>query len=254
MRSDEIESLIKKCLDDFYCRRLSKLQDLKLGDTLKKKNPYLLKAIGVQNASEIVGRLLEAYMSSSEETIFGDAFFEPIAKIVSGGIVAPSEGIDVAIETDRVYKAISVKSGPNIFNASQAKRMDDEFRELRSRLQKLQKQFDALLGHGYGRKTGEPTSKRMYRIRSGQALWEELTGEPDFYLEIIRLMRDYPIRHRVCYQEEWTKAVNRFTKSFLEEFSTDDGGIDWERLVRFNSGKEAMKLTKSGDEAKSKQK
>jgi hypothetical protein len=175
-------------------------------------------------------------MSSSDEGIFGDAFFEPIAKAVSGGHVSPSEGIDVAIETAKIYKAIAVKSGPNIFNASQSKRMNDEFASLRSRLLKLHKQFDALLGHGYGRKNADPTSKRIYRIRSGEAFWTELTGDPDFYLKLIRLMRDYPLRHRTAFEREWGKAVNRFERDFLNEFATPDGGIDWEKLVRFNSG------------------
>lgn len=110
-------------------------------------------------------------------------------------------------------------------------------RSLRNRLLKLHKQFDALLGHGYGRRSSDPTSKRIYRVRSGQAFWEELTGDPDFYLKLIRLMRDYPKQHRATYEEEWSKAVNRFERDFLIEFATEDGGIDWEKLVRFNSGK-----------------
>src|SRR5438105_4301531 len=113
----ELEELIRKSLDDFYLRRMKKLTELKLSNVLRKKNPYLFRAVGVQSASEIVTEILRAYMSSSDETIFGDAFFEPIAKICSGGIVSPSEGVDVAIETDNVYKAIAVKSGPNIFNS-----------------------------------------------------------------------------------------------------------------------------------------
>jgi hypothetical protein len=246
MNSNELEALVKRCLDDFYRRRLLKLTTLKLKDALKKKNPYLFRSVGIQNASEIVEGLLQAYMSSSDEGIFGDAFFEPIAKAVSGGHVAPSEGVDVAIETDRVYKAISVKSGPNIFNASQAKRMDTEFRELRSRLLKLQKQYDALLGHGYGRKSGEPTANRIYRIRSGQAFWEDITGDPDFYLKLIRLIRDYPAVHRAAYEIEREKAINRFTREFLNEFSTPEGGIDWEKLLRFNSGKDLYPTPKRG--------
>lgn len=236
MDSDELEALVRKSLDDFYQRRINKLSTLKLKDTLRKKNPYLFRAIGIQKASEIVERLLRDYMSSSDEGIFGDAFFEPIAKLASGGHVSPSEGVDVAIETDKVYKAVAVKSGPNIFNASQAKRMNDEFTALRNRLLKLHKQFDALLGHGYGRKSSDPTSKRIYRIRSGEAFWTELTGDSEFYLKLIRLMKDYPVQHRVTFEEEWGKAVNRFERDFLNEFATPDGGIDWEKLVRFNSG------------------
>jgi hypothetical protein len=237
MDSNELEALIKSNLEEFYRRRIQKLSTLKLKDTLRKKNPYLFRAIGIQKASEIVTGLLQAYMSSSDEGIFGDAFFEPIARSVSGGHVSPSAGIDIAIETETTYKAIAVKSGPNIFNASQSKRMDDEFKALRSRMLKMRKQFDALLGGCYGRKYSDPGSNRIYRIRCGQAFWEELTGDPDFYLKLMRLMRDYPNDHRVQFEGEWNKAVNRFEREFLIEFATQDGGIDWEKLLHFNSGK-----------------
>ncbi|HZS77264.1 MAG TPA: PmeII family type II restriction endonuclease [Ktedonobacteraceae bacterium] len=240
MNPSELEEVIRQSLDEFYRRRIKKLSELKLRSVLRKKNPYLFRAVGVKDAYEIVDELLRAYMSSSDETIFGDAFFEPIAKLCSGGTVAPSEGVDVAVETDTVYKAIAVKSGPNIFNASQAKRQDQEFKTLRSRLLKLHKQFDALLGHGYGRKYSDPTDNRIYRIRSGQAFWEELTGDPDFYIKLIDLMRDYPKRHRDEFEEEWAKARTRFIQDFLNNFGNPDGSINWERLLRYNSGKEPV--------------
>ena len=240
MNQSELEDLIRRGLDDFYQRRMKKLSELKLNDVLRTKNPYLLRAMGVQKASEIVEEILKAYMSSSDETIFGDAFFEPIAKICSGGGISPSEGVDVAIETETVYKAIAVKSGPNIFNSSQAKRQDQEFRSLGSRLLKLHKRFDPLLGHGYGRKFSDPTKDRTYRIRSGQVFWEELTGDQDFYLKLISLMRDYPVQHRIEFEKEWNKAINRFEHDFLNNFGRSDGSIDWEKLVRYNSGKEKV--------------
>lgn len=231
-----LEELIKKSLEKFYERRIAKLSGLKLKQALKRKNPYLFRAIGLEKVSELVERLLDDYMSASDETIFGDAFFEPIAKICSGGVVAPSEGIDVAIETDHLYKAISIKSGPNIFNASQVKRMDDEFLSLQRRIHKIQKKFDPVLGHGYGKKVSESTKKRHYRIVSGQALWEELTGDPDFYIKLIELMRDYPRNHRIDFEKEWDKAVNRFERDILNEFALEDGSIDWKKLITFNSG------------------
>ena len=156
MNSDELQQLITERLHDFYERRLRKIGTLKLKQVLRRKNPYLFKAIGNQSAAEIVEGLLAAYLSSSDEGLFGDAFFEPIAKAVSGGTVSPSEGVDIALETDTVYKAISVKSGPNPFNSSQQKRQDDEFRALRSRLQKLRKQFDPILAMGTEKRAGIP--------------------------------------------------------------------------------------------------
>lgn len=236
MNTKELEKLIARCLQDFYDRRLQRLETLKLKDYLKRKNPYLYKAIGTEKASAIVEEILSAYMIASDEGIFGDAFFEPIAKIASGGTVSPSEGVDIAIETDKKYLAIAVKSGPNIFNSSQKKRQNDEFNTLRSRLLKLHKQFDALVGHCYGKMKTEPSKTKIYRDRSGQAFWAELTGDPDFYLKLVKLMKDEPSKHRVVYKKVWDCAVNRFTAEFIKDFCSEDGSINWGKLVEFNSG------------------
>jgi hypothetical protein len=241
MSPNEIERLVKECLEDFYRRRLQRLAELKLPDTLRKKNPYLFRAIGLKSASEIIEKLLQYHVSASDEGIFGTVFFEPLAKAVSGGVISPSEGVDIAIEDETSYKAIAVKSGPNIFNSSQQKRQHQEFQSLHSRLRKLQKHFDPVLGHAYGRRIAEPNQNRIYRIVAGQAFWEELTGDPDFYLKIIRLMQSYPEEHRKQYEEEWAKTINRFTRDFLLEFANADGSIDWEKLVKFNSGKVAKR-------------
>jgi len=240
MTSGELRALIIRCLKDFYERRLQRLTTLKLKQVLRRKNPYLYKAIGTQSATEIVEQILSAYLTSSDEGIFGDVFFEPIAKAVSGGVVSPSEGVDIAIETETRYLAVSVKSGPNIFNASQKKRQNDEFLQLRSRLTKLGKQFDALLGHCYGKTRTEPSKTRIYRDRSGQEFWEELTGDSDFYKKLIRLIEDEVVRkHREEYKAKWEQAVNRYVREFTIDFCDENGVIDWERLLEFNSGKPA---------------
>jgi hypothetical protein len=235
--SSELEVKIGELLDNFYKRRTEKIAGLKLRETLKRKNPYLYRAIGVQKASEIVESLLSAYMSSSDEGIFGDAFFEPLAKFVSGGVISPSEGVDVAVETDTTYKAIAVKSGTSVFNAQSRKRQIHDFKVLGNRLKKLQKHFDPIVGYSYGKKKQRNIETASFRELAGQAFWEELTGDSEFYLKIIRLMKDKPQEHIISYRQNWDAAVNRFTLEFVKDFCHPDGNIDWERLVRFNSGK-----------------
>ncbi|MDI6857947.1 MAG: PmeII family type II restriction endonuclease [Dehalococcoidia bacterium] len=235
MDAAELEALIEHCLEDFYTRRLQRLQRLRLRHIIARKNPYLFKALGTEKAADIVEQVLVAYVGASDETMFGDAFFEPIARIAAGGKTSDGAGVDFVVETmDRIL-AVAVKSGPNIFNASQKKRQSQEFSEVRNRLYKLHKQFDALLGHGYGRAKTEPTTERVYRDRSGQAFWAEMTGDPDFYLKLIRLMKDAPKLHKEKYQPEWDMLANRFTREFMEDFCFPDGRIDWEELVRFVS-------------------
>jgi hypothetical protein len=134
-----------------------------------------------------------------------------------------------------LQRAVAVKSGPNWGNADQHKRQSTNFDALRKRLYKLNKQFDPLVGQAYGQQCSEPTDNSRFRRRSGQAFWQEITDDTDFYLKSIRLMKDVPRRNRPKFRAEWDQAVNRYTRDFMKEFCRPDGSIDWEKLVAFNS-------------------
>ena len=244
MDTECLESLISKSLGDFYERRIQKVSGLKLRQSLRRKNPYLFKALGIQKAYEIVERLLTDSFSSSDETIFGDAFFEPIARIASGGTVSDASGVDYVVETENRITSVAMKSGPNPYNASQKSKQSLDFVAVRNRLYKMHKEFDPVLGHAYGRRNS-PNSGLLYRDSSGQAFWHEMTGDPDFYLKLVRLMRDEPTKHRQEYQPKWDAAVNRFTAEFIRDFCQEDGSIDWEKLVQLVSAEERPKRART---------
>jgi hypothetical protein len=230
-----LEREIARCLECFYNSRLQGLEKLSLRKVLSKKNPYLYRALGIEKASEIVEQNLAAFVISSNETIFGNCFFEPLAKLASGGKVSDAEGVDFTVEFADRYLAVAVKSGPNWGNRDQHKRQSTNFDSLRNRLYKIQKQFDPLVGQAYGRQSSEPTENSRFRRRSGQAFWEEITGDPDFYLKLIRLMKDVPANNRPKYRALWDQAVNRFTAEFIKDFCDPKGAIHWEKLVEFAS-------------------
>lgn len=197
----------------------------------------MFRALATESASEIVEKVMVAFIGSSDETIFGDAFFEPIALIASTGKVSDGAGVDIVVEKDDAILAIALKSGPNIFNAAQKKRQNQEFMSIRNRLYKVHKRFDAMLGHAYGQLETTPTNEKIYRDTSGQAFWEEITGESDFYIKLITLMKDAPLKHKKEYDPVWNAALNRFTAEFVSDFCFPDGRIDWEKLARFVSEK-----------------
>lgn len=238
---------ISKALQDFYDSLLAKIDKLNLTDVLKKKNPYLYRAKAMREASDIVEAILSAFVSSSEETIFGNCFFEPIAKAVCGGNKALAEGIDIMIEDDEnhVMHAIAVKSGPSVFNADSKKRQDQNFLAGRKLATQANLAYDALIGYSYGRKgkstTGTP---KIYRELAGQAFWYELTGDQDFYKKIIGYMGDLPEQYLAQYKESYAKAKNRLLKSFMADFCKEDGSIDWDKLVMFNSGSAPVRRPK----------
>ena len=51
-----------------------------------------------------------------------------------------------------------------------------------------------------------------------------------------RLEEVIPNENYIYYQDSYNKAANRLVREFSISFCKDDGSIDWERLVEFNSG------------------
>lgn len=120
---------IASALETFYGTLIEKIDGLNIQKVMKRKNPYLYRAKAMQSATEIVDSVLTAFVSSSEETIFGNCFFEPIAIAASGGNKALAEGIDIMIQNNETntISAIAVKSGPSVFNADSKKRQEQNF-------------------------------------------------------------------------------------------------------------------------------
>jgi hypothetical protein len=78
---DEVQQYVSANIEDFHDRRATSLEKLRIR-TLLNKNPYLFKAKHVVTASELISGLLDAFLSSSEEKLFGD-FLEGLAVYVA---------------------------------------------------------------------------------------------------------------------------------------------------------------------------
>lgn len=236
---ESVEQAIAAALEEFYNSLLQKIDTINIEDVLKRKNPYLYRAKAMQSASEIVESVLSATVSSSEETIFGNCFFEPLAIAASGGVKALAEGIDITVDDrpENTIHAIAVKSGPSVFNADSKKRQEQNFNAGRKLAQQAHAIYDPIIGYGYGKKrsSGKGTPK-IYRELAGQDFWEELTGDHDFYLKIITYMGNKPELYLDKYRDSYNKASNRLIKQFTAQFCDAEGNIDWNSLVKFNSG------------------
>lgn len=68
----DVSKYVEKNIGTFHEKRIQSLDGLKLMQVLKRKNPYLFKAKYVLTADEIVRGIVDAHISSNEETIFGD--------------------------------------------------------------------------------------------------------------------------------------------------------------------------------------
>jgi hypothetical protein len=229
---------IAKALEAFYSTLIANIDKLDVKKILKRKNPYLFRAKAMNGASQIVDAILAAFVSSSEETIFGNVFFEPIATAAAQGQKALAEGVDILKEQDDTIYAIAVKSGPNVFNSSSKKKQDQNFRAALKLAQQAQKRFVPIIGYSYGKKKSSNRGiPKFYSELAGQEFWTELTGDDQFYIKLIHYMDKLPEKYIDNFEKSYQKAANRLVKEFTNEFCLDDGGINWEKLVQYNSGK-----------------
>lgn len=235
---------IQKLLSVLYTKRLDKLAETDLARLLKK-NPYLYRSIGLEDPNDLIEALLDAFLSSSDETLFGNDFFEPLAywtakEAVLEGIdtreavtVGSASGTDLAIETETYYLAIAVKSGTNIFNSQSTKGQSTEFLELQSRLRKLGKEIRPILGYGYGRHRAQKKSKS--EKHAGQAFWYLLSNEENFYIRISDSIGKFASEHRQQYLLSYGRAKNKILRQLMLNFVDDSGDINWARIVAYNS-------------------
>jgi len=234
---NDVRLFVENNIGTFHAKRLEKLQKLKLKQVLKRKNPYLFRAKNVVTGQELVQGILDAYLSSQEETLFGQ-FIEELAIFVAqkvyNGHKSTAEGIDLEMQKDGNYYIVSIKSGPNWGNSSQIQRMKRNFTQAKRRLRQNShlQNIIAVNGCCYGQDNNP--DKGEYLKLCGQRFWEFISGNADLYLDIIEPLGHQAKERDVVFQDEYRRIINLFTIDFMQEFSTD-GRIDWEKLVEFNS-------------------
>jgi hypothetical protein len=236
--AQEIIKFIEEHIPSFHRRRLESLSALKLKKVLRRKNPYLFKAKFVTNAPDLVKLILDAHLSSQEETIFG-GFLEGLAvficRHVFAGKKSSAEGIDLEFERDEIYFIVSIKSGPNWGNSSQIKKMRQNFMQAKRILgtNTSAKNIVAVNGCCYGQENSE--DKGDYLKKCGQKFWEFVSGDNNLYTAIIEPLGHKAKERNEEFQVEYGKVINRFTAEFIEDFCEADGTILWDKIVQFNS-------------------
>jgi hypothetical protein len=237
----KVTEYVERNIGEFHRSRLSKVDSIKLKDVLKSKNPYLYKAKNVNQSRDIVEGVLNAFISSSEEGIFGN-WLEQLAIFINDmvyeGRKAAIDGIDLDFDKDGKRYLVSIKSGPAWGNDSQVKKLIDQFDTARKRLATSGSKVETVCVNGccYGRSKPETEYRKgnYYKI-CGARFWELISGEPDLYIKLIEPLGKEAEENNLLFKASYDSLVNRLDREFLVNFCKEDGSIDWEKLVQFNS-------------------
>ena len=241
----DIVEYVERNIPNFHQNRLDKLKKLGLRDVLKRKNPYLFKVKNITTASDFIKTILEAFLSSQEESLFG-GFLEELAIFICSNVYngrkSSTEGIDLEFEKDNMKYIVSIKSGPNWGNSSQIKKMKDNFKKAKRILGTNTStgfHVTAVNGCCYG-KDNTP-NKGDYLKLCGQRFWEFISGNENLYTEIIEPLGHKSKEKNDLFLREYAKVINKFSLEFMNMFCDPSGGILWEEVIKFNSAKNTVK-------------
>lgn len=236
---DAVRQYVNANIVDFHQNRIQCLEKLSL-KRLLTKNPYLFKAKNLVTTEGLITSLLDAFLSSSEEKLFGD-FLEGLAIFVAektrGGHKSAAQGVDLEFLDDNTHYIVSIKSGPNWGNSSQHKKLAQDLNDAVIRVRQLRtgKRIQPVLGICYG-KTRTAYHKSGYLKVVGQNFWYLISGNEDLYTDIIEPLGYRTREHNNAFLEQKLSLVRRFSREFLLEFCDQSGAIDWVKLVEYNSG------------------
>jgi len=223
----------------FHEKRLKSLDKLKLSDVLKRKNPYLFKAKNTETSEQIIRGIVDAHISSNEETIFGD-WLEGLAIFVNqqvyGGWKSGIQNIDLEFDKDGIRYIVAIKSSTNWGNSSQVAKLIADFKTAKKTLRTSNSKLNIVAINGCCYGIGNNPDKGDYFKYCGQEFWSFISGNENLYIEIIEPLGHTAKNRNDEFQKSYTQVINIFTKEFSNDYCDNEGNIDWVKLVQFNSG------------------
>ena len=240
INDQQITAYAEANIGAFHEKRLESLNGLRLQSLLRRKNPYLFKSKNITVAADLIRSLLDAHLSSQEETLFGD-FLEGlavyVAEIVHNGQKSGITGIDLEFTKDNARYTVSIKSGPNWGNSAQVARLKDNFVTATKVIRQGNRTANVIAVNGccYGRDTNP--DKGGYFKYCGQEFWELISGDAEFYTRIIEPLGHNAKQRNRTFAENYGVVINRLSQEFATQFCQPDGSIDWPKLVAFSSAK-----------------
>ena len=130
---EKAEVDIHSSVAHFSDRVRAKLSD-DPGKIVATKNPFLFRARVSTDASLLSRMIVDAFLSSSEETMFGNVLEEIAIDVCShakGGRKSSTESMDLEYDEGRKRTIVQIKSGPKWGNARQKKALVSSFNTAR---------------------------------------------------------------------------------------------------------------------------
>ena len=199
---------------------------------ISRKNPFLFRIRDAKNVEELAWRILDAFLSSSEETIFGDVL-EDLAVIVCrharGGQKSGIEHIDLEYsDPSGARMLIQVKSSVHWGNSSQHKALREAFARAMTILRQGNRNLHVRCIEGccYGK--SEIKDRGTHERIVGYEFWKEISGWEGTASAILKLVGEYAENGL----QDAREHAHGVVVNYLHEMEVaTDTGLAWDKLL-----------------------
>lgn len=164
-------------VEDFTARLKQKLA-VPPEHIITRKNPFLFRIRATSDAHTLAKMVIDAYLSSSEETMFGGVL-ENIAVVIckhaKGGWKSAVGKMDLEYNTTHTRTIIQIKSGTNWGNSSQHQAQKEAFSKASRILRQGNPDLNVRCVEGccYGKSKVKDKGAHLQIV--GHAFWEEIS-------------------------------------------------------------------------------
>lgn len=237
----------------FYEKTEAKLREITLRKLVEKKNPYLFAMKpSMGSAEDIAKAMLDASLSSSEETISGnlmEALAIKVNNAIFGGHKAPEgeyPGIDLIFERHDTRHYVGIKSGPVWGNNSQVAKLRQDFAAARKkgRDEGWVGAIECINGCIYGPSathqysTAESPDQNYQKI-VGEAFWEFVSGEPGMHKRVMQAIQEAKKTNKAAYAgaaSAYEAKVSELADELRAKLTQgSDADLDMRRIFDFHT-------------------
>ncbi|MFH1196278.1 MAG: PmeII family type II restriction endonuclease [bacterium] len=228
----------------FYSTLEDEVRKIDFFENLLSINPYLLGIRNINTTGDFFEYILNSHLSILENTLLDD-FLKRIAVFVCENTykikMKSVRGIDLELRKDNNTYLVSIISNANIDNSIRIKEIRKSFKEETKRLigSTRNGNIKCIIGFCYGRIKW--ASKSDFIEVAGQEFWEFISGDSELYTKVFLLLKQKANEKNKNFINEYNRKLNLLVLPFADEFCVK-GKIDWEKLVRYNSQNEKMKI------------
>ena len=227
---NKTETDIDVLLDGFAERLRKRLRD-RPEKIIESKNPFLFCMRAVEGPEAYARMIIDAFLSSSEETIFGTVL-EQIAIAVCcrarSGRKSSTENIDLEYDSGEIRTIIQIKSGTKWGNSSQRKKLEQSFKIAQRTLRQGKSDLVVRCVEGccYG-KSGTKDNGTYFTI-VGRDFWDEISGWNGTASAVLQTLAKYAENG---FHEDRDNAVKEMVSHLKGRGAIEDDKLIWDKIL-----------------------